>query len=150
MRPKLSDTTWITRILRAAVVCGAVWAAAPLLAQTGPGFAYIGTLDKKLLVYDENKEEVVDQIPLQGIPGQTVLSRDQSKLVIMTTQMAIETVDLKSRKMLSHFSIADEKSRPRGRGMALDPTGRYLYASLRAAVRKRVEPLAERKLPDSG
>jgi hypothetical protein len=144
MRPKLSGATWSTQILRAAVVCSAMWVATPLPAQTGPGFAYIGTLDKKLLVYDENKEEVVDQIPLQGIPRQTVLSRDQSKLVIMTTQMAVEVVDLKTRKMLSHFSLADEKSRPRGRGMALDPTGRYLYASLRAAVREtdyyRMEP----------
>jgi hypothetical protein len=108
----------------------------PAAAQTGAGFAYIGTLDKKLLVYDENKEEVVDEIPLQGIPRQTALSPDQTKLVIMTTKMAVEVVDLKARKLLSHFELADERSRPRGRSMTLDPTGRYLYASLRVSVKE--------------
>ena len=110
--------------------------------------AYIGTLDKKLLVYDENKEEVVGEIPLQGIPRQTALTRDQSTLVILTTQMAVETVDLKARKMTKHFELADEKSHPRmsrgGGGMALDPTGRYMYATVRVSVREadyyRMEP----------
>jgi hypothetical protein len=110
--------------------------------------AYIGTLDKKLLIYDENKEEVVGEIPLQGIPRQTALSKDQSKLVILTADMAVETVDLQARKMLNHFELADGRSKPRmsrgGGGLVLDPTGRYLYATLRASVREtdyyRMEP----------
>src|SRR5258708_21796677 len=108
-------------------VCAALIGVSPLAAQTSSstgGFAYIGTLDKKLLVFDENKEEVVAEIPLQGIPRATVLTRDQTKLVILTTMMAVETVDLTARKMLSHFSLSDEKSRPRipragGTGLAV-------------------------------
>jgi hypothetical protein len=51
--------------------------------------------------------------------------------------------------MLSHFTLSDEKSRPRipragGPGMALDPTGKFLYVTLRASVREtdyyRMEP----------
>ena len=139
------------RALGTVLLCGAVLGGqvfAQTTSSTG-GFAYIGTLDKKLLVFDENKEEVVAEIPLQGVPRSTALSEDQKKLVILTTQMAIETVDLVNRKMTKHFTLADEKSRPRipragGSGMALDPTGRYLYATLRASVREtdyyRMEP----------
>jgi hypothetical protein len=138
----------MTHVLGISLVCLAL-CAVPVTAQSlaGSGLAFIGTLDKKLLVYDENKEDVVDQIPLTGIPRQTVLSRDQNELVIVTTQMAVETVDLKARKMTSHFTLTDEKSKPRaerGRGMALDPTGRYLYGVFRASVREtdyyRMEP----------
>src|ERR1700712_1819903 len=136
-RPKRTDR--VRRILWVGLFYGALCWVPSLAAQTSAstaGFAYIGTLDKKLLIYDEKKEEIAGEIPLQGIPRQTVLTRDQSKLVIMTTMMAIETVDLKSRKMINHFSLADEKSKPRTRGMAMDPTGRYLYASMRASVKE--------------
>jgi hypothetical protein len=45
-------------------------------AQAGQ-LMYIGTLDKKLLVIDEDKEEIVDQVPLGGIPRITALSADR-------------------------------------------------------------------------
>src|SRR5206468_9394366 len=41
---------------------------------------YVGTLDKKLLVIDEVKEEVVGEIPLGGIPRTTALSAEKKKL----------------------------------------------------------------------
>jgi hypothetical protein len=131
-------------LLRTALVCGVLsWA--PLASAN---VAYIGTLDRKLLVYDESKEEVVGEIPLKGIPRQTALTKDQSKLVILTTQMAVETVDLKTQKSVGYFELGDERSRPRmsrgGGGLVLDPTGRYLYATLRVSVKEkdfyRMEP----------
>jgi hypothetical protein len=139
------------RRLRAGLLCGLACWVATLSAQTlssGTHLAYIGTLDKKLLIYDENKEEVVGEIPLQGIPRQTALTRDQSKLVILTTQMAVETVDLKARKMINHFELADGRSHPRmsrgGGGLVVDPTGHYMYATFRASVKEsdfyRMEP----------
>jgi DNA-binding beta-propeller fold protein YncE len=130
-------------LLRSGVVCGILCWAPSIIAQGAlppPGLAYIGTLDKKLLVYDENKEDVIGDIPLQGIPRQTALSRDQTKLVILTTDMAVETVDLQAQKMTSHFELADGRSRPRmsrgGGGLVLDPTGRYLYATFRPSVKE--------------
>jgi len=139
------------RALRTGLLCGALCWVPSLVAQTAnstAGLAYIGTLDKKLLIYDENKEEVVGEIPLQGIPRQTALTRDQSTLVILTADMAVETVDLKARKMTKHFELADGRSKPRmsrgGGGLALDPTGHYMYATMRASVREtdyyRMEP----------
>ena len=118
-------------------------------ARRRPGpFMYVGTLDKKLLVIDEDKEEVVDEIPLNGIPRTTVLSADHKKLHIITTQMLLETVDLETRKVVSSFSLGDPRSKlrfsasapdrslrkrhySRLSGLAVDPTGRYLYTTMR-------------------
>jgi hypothetical protein len=126
------------------------WAAPPeSKTPSAGGFAYIGTLDRKLLVLDEDKEEIVGEIALGGIPRMAALSPDQKKLHLVTTQMAVETVDLTTRQMVSHFPLADEKSRPRiprsnGPSFAIDPTGRYLYATMRVSVREsdyyRMEP----------
>jgi hypothetical protein len=139
-------------VLLAGLLCSVfVWGAPPppQTSASAEGFAYIGTLDKKLLVFDEDKEEIVGEIPLDGIPRITALTPDQSKLVIFTTTMAIEVVDLKARKMISHFTLSDEKSRPRipragGSSVAIDPTGRYLYTTMRVSVREtdyyRLEP----------
>jgi hypothetical protein len=136
-------TNRMLRALQTGLLLGALCWVPSVAAQTkvsSAGTAYIGTLDKKLLIYDENKEEVVGEIPLQGIPRQTALTRDQSTLVILTADMAVETVDLKARKMTKHFELADGRSKPRmsrgGGGLALDPTGRYLYATMRASVRE--------------
>jgi len=121
---------------------------------------YIGTLDKKLLVIDEDKEEVVDTISLGGIPRTTALSADHKKLYIFTTQMLLETVDLETRKVISSFSLADTRSRPRMQasapdrllqggnsrysGVAVDPNGRYIYSTMKVAVKDideyRIEP----------
>jgi hypothetical protein len=134
-------TDFTRRIFGAGLACGlglTLWLS-PLAAATAH-LAYIGTLDKKLLIYDEDKEEVVGEIPLQGIPRQTSLTHDQSKLVILTTQMAVETVDLQAKKMLTHFELADGRSRPRmsrgGGGLVVDPTGRYMYATFRNSVKE--------------
>ena len=121
---------------------------------------YIGTLDKKLLIIDEDKEEIADQIALEGIPRTTALSADRKKLYIFTTQMLVETVDLEARKVISTFSIADPNthlrlqgsapdrinvgSNTRFAGLAVDPTGRYIYTTMRVVVKDidqyRIEP----------
>jgi len=121
---------------------------------------YVGTLDKKLLVIDEAKEEVIDEVPLGGIPRTTALSADKKKLHIFTTQMLLETVDLESRKVVSSFSLADPRNRVRIQanapdlvniggnarfsGIAVDPKGRYLYTTMRNVVKDidqfRIDP----------
>lgn len=131
---------------------GLLATAVMMSAQSHSGqFMYIGTLDKKLLVIDEDKEDIVDQIPLGGIPRATALSADKQKLHLITTQMLLETVDLATRKVVSSFSLADARSRPRMgatapdrvnltgnarySGIAVDPSGRYLYTTMRNAIK---------------
>src|SRR2546429_8678348 len=100
------------RLIPALLSIGLCGAAFGQMTSAGQ-FMYIGTLNKKLLVIDENKEEVVDEIPLGGIPRSTALSGDHKKLYVFTTQMLLETVDLETRKVISSFSLADPRSRPR-------------------------------------
>jgi DNA-binding beta-propeller fold protein YncE len=109
------------------------------------GLMYVGTLDKKLLVITEDKGDIVGEIPLDGIPRTTVLSADKTKLHIITTQMQVETVDLAARKVISSFPLSDGRSSPRmtrgagGRGfsgLAVDPGGRYLYATISLTVKE--------------
>jgi len=146
----------IPQLLLAAAVCISSFGQAVSTGQ----FMYIGTLNKKLLVIDENKEDIVAEIPLGGIPRTTALSADHKKLHVFTTQMLLETVDLESRKVVSSFSIADTRTKPRvqasapdrvnlgggGRysGLAVDPLGRYLYTTMRVVVKEideyRVDP----------
>src|SRR5882724_1204759 len=106
----------IPQLLLAAAVCISTFGQAVSTGQ----FMYIGTLNKKLLVIDENKEEVVAEIPLGGIPRTSALSADHKKLYVFTTQMLLETVDLATRKVVSSFSLADPRSRPRFQATAPD------------------------------
>jgi DNA-binding beta-propeller fold protein YncE len=121
---------------------------------------YVGTLDKKLLVFDEDREEVVGSIDLGGIPRVTALSADHKKLYIFTTKMVLEVVDLEAKKVVGSFDLADSRSRPRmggsvpdlinigGRsrfaGLAVDPQGHYLYTTMRVVIKDidqyRIEP----------
>jgi len=114
---------------------------------------YIGTLDRKLLIINENSGDIVGEISLGGIPRTTVLSADKTKLHVVTTQMQVETVDLAARQVISSFPLSDGKSNPRmtrgagGRGfsgIAVDPAGRYLYATISLAVKEldqfRIDP----------
>jgi hypothetical protein len=123
-------------------------------------FMYIGTLDKKLLVLDENKEDIVAEIPLGGIPRTTAVSPDHKMLYIFTTQMLLETVDLEARKVASSFTLQDPRSTARLQatapdrinigsnsrfsGLAVDPTGRYLYTTMRVVTKDidqyRIDP----------
>lgn len=151
----------MTRVL----VCLAVLLIAPgaYARQTDarPSYMYVGTLDHKLLVVDDSTGEVADEIPLSGVPRNTALSADQKQLYIVTTRMLIDIVDLASRKVVSSFNLADGRSSPmifdlapdplapgafdfNYSGLAVDPNGKYLYTTLRAAIKEidqyRIEP----------
>jgi hypothetical protein len=118
--------------------------------------AYIGTLDHKLLILDEDKEAVVGEIQLGGVPRTTVLSADQKQLYIINTEMTIEIVDLAARKVTGTIDLSDEHSRARitassrnwlngagaqsrFTGVAVDPAGHYLYTTLRMITKDKNE-----------
>jgi DNA-binding beta-propeller fold protein YncE len=138
--------------------------ALPAVAQTSAnGLMYVGTLDKKLLIVDEDKEEVVGEIPMAGVPRNTELSADKKLLYVMSTKMGLEVVDLAARKSSLLLNLADGRSRPdifaltpdlvnpgnsdfdTFSGLAVDPTGHYIYTSIRVTVKDldeyRIEPM---------
>ncbi len=137
--------------------------AAMAASESRPGLMYVGTLDKKILVVDEDKEEVVDMIPMVGVPRMTALSADKKTLFVINTRMGLESVDLETRKSTPLLNLSDGRSRPDIFGMApdplnpgsydfdgfsglaVDPTGRYLYSSVRVTIKDldeyRIEPI---------
>jgi hypothetical protein len=117
---------------------------------------YVGTLDHKLLVFDEDKEAIVGEIQLAGVPRTTVLSADQKMLYIVNTKMTIEIVDLAARKVVGTIDLADEHNQPsisadaqnwmngadsvpRFSGVVADPGGHFLYATLRVVHKAKDE-----------
>jgi hypothetical protein len=143
------------------VVCCLVYSMTANGQSASSQLMYVGTLDKKLLIIDEGKEAVTGEIQLGGIPRTTALSADKKKLHIITTQMLLETVDLDAKKVISSFSLADPRTRVRIQanapnivdtgnngarfsGIAVDPNGRYLYTTMRNAVKEldeyRIDP----------
>jgi DNA-binding beta-propeller fold protein YncE len=108
------------------------------------GLMYVGTMDHKLLILDESNANVIGEIPLGGIPRITVLSPDQAKLYILTTQLELETVDLAARKVIGSLPLSDGKSIPRVTrmypgpfsGLIVDPGGRYIYTTLKVTVKE--------------
>jgi DNA-binding beta-propeller fold protein YncE len=151
------------KALVSAIALAALSVTLPALAETSGHLMYLGTLDKKLLVIDEDKEEVVGEIPLGGVPRITALSADKKQLYVIDTRMNMETVDLESRKSTSLLNLSDGRSRPDVfgftpdlvnpgsydfdgfSGLAVDPTGRFLYSSMRVTVKDldeyRIEPM---------
>ena len=145
----------------------ALLSAAALAAAEGSlsraGLMYIGTLDKKLLVFDEDKEDVVGEIQMTGVPRLTALSADQKQLYIINTRMGLEVVDLDTRKASGVLNLSDDRSRPdvfgftpdlvnpgnydfEGfSGLAVDPQGQYLYTSMKVTIKEldeyRIEPV---------
>jgi hypothetical protein len=135
----------VSRILGTAALVGALtFSAFGQKPASLKGLMYVGTLDKKLLIINENNGDVVGEIPLGGIPRTTVLSADKTKLHLVTTQLQFETVDLAARQVVSSFPLSDGKSIPRmiragGRnfsGLAVDPGGRYVYTTMKVTVKE--------------
>lgn len=103
----------------------------------GGAMMYVGIWPNKILVIDEKQEKVVDKISLEtGTPLQFTLSQDRKKLLVLTTRMSIEVVDLAARKVTRHFSLNEGDRSVFPLGAATDPHGRYLYATLRAATKE--------------
>jgi DNA-binding beta-propeller fold protein YncE len=117
-------------------------------ASAAPHLAYIGTLDHKLLIIDEDQDAVVGEIQLGGTPRTVALSADQKQLYIINTRMTIEIVDLATRRVTGTIDLTDEHTQARVTaiarnwfngegaqarfsGIAVDPNGRYLYSTLR-------------------
>ena len=126
--------------IRISLVAVLVAIVAPAYSQQAPksgGVMYLGTWPNKILVIDEARQQVTDEIRLEtGTPFQIVLSQDHKKLFVLTTKMGIEVVDLATRKVTSHFDLNGPNSRVFPLGAAADPEGRFIYTTLRTAVKE--------------
>jgi Domain of unknown function (DUF4221) len=105
--------------------------------QSTGALMFLGTWPNKILVIDEAREHVIEEIRLEtGTPFQFVLSQDKKKLFVLTTKMAVEVIDLATRKVTSHFELNEGDRRVWPMGAAADPEGRFIYTTLRVAVKE--------------
>jgi DNA-binding beta-propeller fold protein YncE len=141
---------WVPFLAVLIAICASAATDAPQMMAGHANLMYVGTLDHKLLIIDQDKEEVVGEIPLTGIARGTALSADQKELYLITTTMNIEIVDLEARKVVGTIDLTQPGTKARvmatarnwlsygsnGRfsGLAVDPTGHYLYTTLRVVT----------------
>jgi len=107
--------------------------------KAAPGaLIYVGALAGQILVIDEAQEKIVDRIQCQtGVPRQLVLSYDKKKLYVGTIRNnGIETIDLATRKTISHFVLNEGNRTVRFRGVAVDPQDRFIYAGVMVVTKQ--------------
>ena len=99
------------------------------------GIASAGTLflpayPAAVLVFDEDKAQIVDRIPLQtGTPMSIQLSADHKKIYVTTIDKnGIEVIDVATRKVTNHFVLNTPTKQYRLICRYADPTGKLFYA----------------------
>src|ERR1700735_3450162 len=102
------------------------------------GFACAGTLylpayPASVLVFDEDKAQVVDRMPLMtGTPMSIRLSPDHKKIYVTTIDHnGIEVIDVDTRKVTNHFFLNTATKQYRFRGGAVGPSGKLFYTVTR-------------------
>jgi hypothetical protein len=93
---------------------------------------YLSTWPHTIQVVDADQEKVIDHIQLStDIARLLVLSPDKTKIYASTLRdNCIVTVDLPTRKPGDKFCLNTDTVTNRLSGLAIDPTGKYLYSIL--------------------
>ena len=90
---------------------------------------FMGAYPNSVLVFDEDKGEVVDRIPLTtGLPTSLRLSHDKKQIFVTTNDHSgIEVIDVATHKVINHFVLNTATKRYRFNGGTPDPTGKLFY-----------------------
>ncbi len=102
--------------------------AAATLATSGT--LYLPAYPASVLVFDEEKEEIVDRIPLvTGTPLGVQLAPDHKRIYVTTIDHnGIEVIDVATRKVINHFVLNTPTKQYRMFTGTADPTGKLFYA----------------------
>src|SRR5436305_1193326 len=117
----------IKRILSMAVIAAGITQCKTML--------YLGTWPNRILAIDESTYQIVKQIDMKtDVPRNLVLTQDKSKLIVATIKnTGIETIDLTKGEVTDSFTLGDNNTRISLAGLAVDPTGTFLYTNLTTA-----------------
>src|SRR5271154_7015982 len=117
----------LTRLTLLAASC------AGLAAAGSAGTLYLPAYPASVLVFDEDKAQIVDRIPLStGTPMSIRLSPDHKKIYVTTIDHnGIEVIDVATRKVINHFVLNTATKQYRFRGGAVDPDGKLFYTVTR-------------------
>src|SRR5277367_3736775 len=104
--------------------------AAALAGIASAGTLYLPAYPSMVLVFDEDKAQIVDKIPLQtGTPMSIRLSPDHKKIFVTTIDHnGIEVIDVATRKVINHFELNTPTKQFRIFVGTPDPTGKFYYA----------------------
>lgn len=107
----------------------ALWATAVALTPAQAGTMFLGGYPSQLMVIDEAKGTVTQEIDLKtGLPMSMRLSDDGKRLYATTiTTSGIEVMDVATRKIVNSFSLNTPAVRYRFTGGVADASGRYFY-----------------------
>jgi hypothetical protein len=99
-------------------------------ALASAGTLYLPAYPASVLVFDEEKAQIVDRIPLAtGTPMSIRLSPDHKKIYVTTIDHnGIEVIDVASRKVINHFELNTPTKQYRLFSGAVDPDGKLFYA----------------------
>jgi hypothetical protein len=94
------------------------------------GTLYLPAYPAHVLVFDEQKAQIVDRIPLStGAPLGIRLSSDHKKIYVTTIDHnGIEVIDVATRKVTNHFVLNTGTKQYRFFNGAADPEGKLFYA----------------------
>src|SRR5579862_6910897 len=107
------------------------FAAASLFCRAGT--LYLPAYPASVLVFSEEKAQIIDRIPLAtGTPMSIRLAPDHKKIYVTTIDHnGIEVIDVATRKVINHFELNTPTKQYRFRGGAADPEGKYFYTVTR-------------------
>jgi DNA-binding beta-propeller fold protein YncE len=99
-------------------------------ALVSAGTLYLPAYPAAVLVFDEEKAQIVDRIPLTtGTPLGIRLSQDHKKIYVTTIDHnGIEVIDVATRKVINHFELNTPTKQFRLFVGTPDPTGKFYYA----------------------
>ena len=94
------------------------------------GTLYLPAYPAAILVFDEQKAQIVDRIPLTtGTPMSIRLSPDHKRIYVTTNDHnGIEVLDVATRKVTNHFVLNTSNKQFRFFGGTPDPAGKLFYA----------------------
>ena len=93
---------------------------------------YLGTWPNQVLVIDESTYQIVNRIQMKtDVPRNLVLTQDRAKLIVVTLKdTGLETIDLAKGEVIDSFTLGGTNLRVSMAGLAVDPTGQYLYSNI--------------------
>ena len=94
------------------------------------GTLYLPAYPSAVLVFDEDKAQIVDRIPLAtGTPMSIRLSPDHKRIYVTTIDHnGIEVIDVATRKVINHFELNTPTKQYRLFNGTADPEGKFFYA----------------------
>ena len=103
---------------------------AALIRIGSAGTLYLPAYPSQVLVFDEQKAQIVDHIALStGAPLGIRLSHDHYKIYVTTIdRFGIEVIDVATRKVTNHFVLNTPTKQYRMFNGAADPEGKLYYA----------------------